>query len=247
MRFYLGTHEPLWLERTDVPLFVSFRRFERVRRRLPRALGPWALDSGGFTEIDQHGRWVMGEDEYVEGVRWLAEGVGGLEWAAPMDWMCEPHMVERTGLSVEEHQERTVGNFLRLRDRGPFIPVLQGWTLPDYERCVGLYEAAGVDLRAEPVVGVGSVCRRQHEAEIGRIVRFLQLDCGLRLHGFGVKRSGLARFGDALASADSLAWSYRARRSDPLPGCTHKSCANCLAFALEWRAGVWGGQLALSV
>jgi hypothetical protein len=34
-----------------------------------------------------------------------------------------------------------------------------------------------------------------------------------------------------------MAWSYRARRSPALPGCTgHRNCANCLRYALAWRA-----------
>jgi hypothetical protein len=55
------------------------------------------------------------------------------------------------------------------------------------------------------------------------------------MHGFGVKKVGLAKYGHGLASADSMAWSFRARRSPPLPGCTHKSCSNCVHFALRWR------------
>jgi hypothetical protein len=50
------------------------------------------------------------------------------------------------------------------------------------------------------------------------------------------RSQGSASFADALTSADSLAWSYRARRDHPLPGCTHKSCANCVHHALRWRA-----------
>jgi hypothetical protein len=38
-----------------------------------------------------------------------------------------------------------------------------------------------------------------------------------------------------LASADSMAWSYTARRQPPMPGCPHRSCANCPRFALAWR------------
>jgi hypothetical protein len=57
----------------------------------------------------------------------------------------------------------------------------------------------------------------------------------VRLHGFGVKKAGIESYGDYMASADSMAWSYRARRSWPLPGCTHKSCANCPRYALRWR------------
>jgi hypothetical protein len=233
MEFWLGTHEPAWLGRLRVPLFVSHRRLAR-RRSLPRAIGSWALDSGGFTELSMHGGWRTPRDEYVEAVARYGEEIGKLAWAAPMDWMCEPIMIATTGLSVREHQERTVANYLELRDRGPFVPVLQGWSLPDYERCVELYEEAGVDLAALPLVGLGSVCRRQHSAEIGTIVGELS-ERGLRLHGFGVKKVGLAKYGHALASADSMAWSFRARRSPPLPGCTHKSCSNCAHFALRWR------------
>ena len=68
----------------------------------------------------------------------------------------------------------------------------------------------------------------------GRVNKVL-LERLLRLHGFGVKLTGLESYGDALVSADSMAWSYSARRTHPLHGCTHKSCANCLRFALRWR------------
>jgi hypothetical protein len=98
----------------------------------------------------------------------------------------------KTGLSVREHQERTVANYLDLRDRGPFIPVLQGWTLDDYERCIDLYEDAGVDLTTEPLVGIGTVCRRQARPRSPQIVGALS-SYGLSLHGFGMKSRGLAR------------------------------------------------------
>jgi hypothetical protein len=90
---------------------------------------------------------------------------------------------------------------------------------------------------AEPLVGLGSVCRRQATSEIDRIITTLAGQ-GLRLHGFGVKTAGLGRYGWALESADSLAWSYAARREPPLPGHRHKNCANCLAYALAWRERV---------
>jgi hypothetical protein len=153
---------------------------------------------------------------------------------------------QMSGLSVAEHQHRTVANYLELRSQGPFIPVLQGWTLGDYERCTDLYADAGVDLSAAPVVGLGSVCRRQDTAEIGRIVTMLH-GAGIACHGFGVKKKGVIRYGDLLTSADSLAWSYRARRDWPLPGCTHRSCTNCPHYALKWRRELltWQDQLVL--
>jgi hypothetical protein len=234
--FYLGTHEVGWLEKLDVPLFISHRRLA-ARRRLPRARCDWALDSGGFTELALHGAWRTSIGEYVAAVARYSEQIGRLQWAAPMDWMCEPSMIEATGRSVQAHQELTVGNYLDLRGHGPFIPVLQGWTLADYERCVELYESAGVELRSAPLVGVGSVCRRQRTAEIAQIMRSLH-DAGIATHGFGVKKEGVARYGRLLRSADSLAWSYAARRTWPLAGCRHAHCGNCPRFALRWRADV---------
>lgn len=233
MKFLLGTHETSWLAKVEVPLFISHRRLKK-RRRLPVASCDWALDSGGFTELSLFGGWATATDEYVEAVQRYSEEIGRLLWAAPMDWMCEPLILAKTGLSVREHQLRTVTSYLELRSRGPFIPVLQGWTPQDYMRCIELYQSAGVNLAEAPVVGIGSVCRRQSTAEIGQIALILH-QAGIRSHGFGVKKAGVERYGRLLASADSMAWSYSARRSPPLPGCRHAHCSNCLRYALAWR------------
>lgn len=234
MRFWLGTHEPSWLRHSAVPLFVSTRRLQRLRRRLPEAVVPWALDSGGFTELSMFGEWQTTPAEYVARVGRYADEIGQLVWCAPQDWMCEPFMLARTGLSVAEHQARTVSNFLGLRQElgALVVPVLQGWARDDYLRHVDDYAAAGVDLEGEPLVGLGSVCRRQATGEAEAIVWSLQ---PLRLHGFGMKTEGLRRYGAGLASADSMAWSYQARKRDPLDGCTHRSCANCIRYAMAWR------------
>jgi hypothetical protein len=236
LRFYVGAHHPHWLATAPFPLFVSHRRLA-TRRTLPRAAMGWALDSGGFTELRLHGGWRTTGAEYVTAVRRYRDEIGSLEWAAPQDSMCEPFMLAKTGLTVREHQVRTVANYLELRSLAPdlpFVPVLQGWRRDDYHRCVELYQRAGVDLAAEPLVGVGSVCRRQATGEIEAIVHSLA-SLGIRLHGFGVKAGGLARYADCLVSADSLAWSFEARRTAPLPGCTHMNCANCVRYAAAWR------------
>ena len=58
---------------------------------------------------------------------------------------------------------------------------------------------------------------------------------GLRLHGFGMKTGALHQGAtEFLASADSLAWSLRARFAPPLPGCTHQRCSSCERFAVRW-------------
>jgi hypothetical protein len=242
--FYLGTHEPGWLARVRFPLFVSHRRLARYRR-LPVARCRWALDSGAFSELSLHGRWTLTPAQYVAAVRRYRAEVTHLSWAAPQDWMCEPFIVARTGLSVLEHQRRTVANVMQLRALAPdlpIIPVLQGWQVDDYVACVAMYADGGIDLTKEPLVGLGSVCRRQATDEIAAIVIRLH-ELGLRLHGFGVKTEGLRQYGRYLVSADSMAWSLRGRFER---GCRHRapaqrvtaSEANCLPFAREWRSRV---------
>jgi len=241
LMFYLGTHRPNWLGLTDVPLFVSHRTI-KDRKTFPKAKGRWALDSGAFTEISKYGKWVTTEDEYVEAVARYEAEIGGMDWAAPMDWMCEPHMIELTGLSVAEHQHRTIENYLAIRGRGPFIPVLQGWEPQDYMAHVAAYADAGIDLSLEPTVGVGSVCRRQATAELVEIMRLIR-EAGISSHGFGVKAAGIHKCGDYMKSADSMAWSFTARYSPPMAGHTHKTCANCLEYALKWRQQLVGGAM----
>lgn len=231
--FWLGTHEPSWLARAGFPLMVARQRLDG-RRTLPRAVAPWVLDSGAFMQLQQHGDWTITPRQYAAQVRRFSTEIGDLTWAAPQDWMCEPFILERTGRWLTEHLIMTVNSYLELRMLAadlPFIPVLQGWQRDDYLRCAELYAAAGIDLAVQPVVGLGSVCRRQG-GEAEWIVRSL---APLRLHGFGIKTTGLLKYGHRLASADSLAWSYDARRGAPMAACTHKSCANCLSRATWWR------------
>lgn len=240
MTFWLGTHQVSWLGRPEfarVPLFLSAVRL-RDRRTLPRAAGRWALDSGGFSELSLRGWWTVPARRYVAEVRRWSEQAGRPpDWAAVQDWMCEPQVRGRTGLSVASHQTLTCLSFEELRQLAPglpWVPVLQGWSADDYERHADQFEARGADLAALPVVGVGSVCRRQGTAEAEAIVTRLARR-GLRLHAFGVKVAGLTRYGGLIGSADSMAWSFNARRNAPLPGHPHKNCANCPEYALRWR------------
>ncbi|MBQ1157726.1 hypothetical protein KBZ21_06050 [Streptomyces sp. A73] len=252
MRFYLTTHKKHWLRETSVPLFLKSEHLRTAVKPL-RAIGPYAVDSGGFSELQRYGRWTRTPRQYVEDLRRIWEHVGPYEWAAGQDWMCEELIIHGgatdgqrfvgTHLSVAEHQRRTVHNFLELRSLAPemrIIPTLQGDTVPTYHACADLYESYGVNLRREPVVGLGSVCRLQSTRKGAAIVTAMAAR-GYRLHGFGFKTLGLANVGHLLASADSAAWSSHARRRPAMPGHTHKNCANCLDYALHWRRRVLDG------
>lgn len=236
LTFFLGTHHASWLARTDVPLFISRRALEQ-RRSLPRARGTWALDSAGFTELSLHGRWTLSANAYARLVERAATEIGGLAWAAIQDWMCEEAILKRTGRTVAQHQRATIDSWLTLKSIAPHLPwapVLQGWTRGDYLDHLDAWARTGVDLTTLPVVGVGTVCRRQHTLRASLLLSELA-SLGLRLHAFGFKTAGLLSSHEWLVSSDSLAWSLNARRNPPHPDCDHVRCSNCLRFALDWR------------
>lgn len=233
--FWLGTDRINWLEQHEIPMMISRRALHR-RKTMPVARTKWVLDSGGFTELSMHGRWTISAGVYASQVRRIFDEVGNLQWAAGQDWMCEPWIIEKTGKTVEEHQRLTVDNFLELKTWAPdlpFIPTLQGWEMGDYVSHVQMYEDAGVRLVDQPIVGLGSVCRRQATSEIGAIVSRLH-SFGLRLHGFGCKAGAIAKYGQLLASADSMAWSFNGRYAKFCPE-GKRACAHCFHFAMEWR------------
>ena len=241
--FYLGTHHVSHIDKTEVPLFVSYRQLRKRKKKKFNRTEPIFIDSGGFSELSLYGRWTISPAEYVEGLNHIRDLGLEIGWAAPQDYMCEPIMLEKTGLSITEHQKLTVDNVLLLRKLTDveIIPVLQGQTLEDYFSHFDMYEERGFDLRKEPVVGLGSVCRRQSTDEIFLIVKSLYLK-GLNLHGFGVKTNGLKKYSQYLTSADSLAWSFGSRISkrkcDLCLDNKNLNCANCLNYALKWRQKV---------
>lgn len=264
--YYLGGR-PNWLTAPelidqDVPLFIAAPTLARYKTRgeaFPlRRWGRWALDSGAFMALTTKGAddvhpWHMDADDYGSFVVRLVDDLGMPDFAAPQDWPCEPKVRKRTGLTVREHIELTVANFVHLRENFPmipWIPVLQGWDAADYLYCADLYEANGVDLASYERVGVGSICRRAHVPSIVAVIE-LFAGRGYRMHAFGVKTTALPVIGHLLASADSYAWSENARKNNHMhAGCDHRSkpnadgvtvptdCRNCPRWAVEWRRRV---------
>jgi hypothetical protein len=240
--FYLGTCKPQWLGKTDVPLFLS-RRSLSEWETWKRARGQWALDSGAFTELQMYGRYKTKASQYAAEASVYHDMIGPFDFASVMDWMCEPFMIEKTGLSVLEHQQRTIDSYLELTTLEPtlpWLPVLQGFETGEYLDHAEMYDRAGIDLRNLPRVGVGSICRRQKESSGVEILKALSR-LKLKLHGFGLKTLGLEKAQDCVVSADSMAWAITAwRKKIQLPGCTHNNCANCLKWALQWRQKLLG-------
>lgn len=215
MKFFVGLHQP-----SDAHRFArAFISVNRVRSRSkPLGCGAWIMDSGAFTEIAAHGQYRASVEEYAAVVRRWALADQTLLAAVAQDWMCEPWIVAKTGRSVEEHQRLTIERYDQLKscDVGGalILPVLQGYAAEDYARHV---EAYGDRLDPGCWVGVGSVCKRNGDAwavaDVLAAIKRRRPD--LRLHGFGLKitalTSGAVR--DLLHTADSMAWSWNARRN----------------------------------
>ena len=71
----------------------------------------WILDSGAFTRLS-HGVGHMPVERYAEQIlRW--NRCGKMVAAVCQDYMCEPFVLAKTGLSVAEHQRRTPAARLR--------------------------------------------------------------------------------------------------------------------------------------
>lgn len=214
MRFFVGLHQPSDAKNFEA-VFVSVNRLRN--RKGPFAVRDWIMDSGAFTTVNKHGGYPESVDEYAGHIkRWSANG--NLMAAVAQDYMCEPFVIARTGLSIAEHQRLTIERYdaLVACDTGDtyIMPVLQGYAPADYVAHLAAY---GERLAYGAWVGVGSVCKRNGDARAIESVlcAIKSARPDLRLHGFGVKttalRSGLVR--SMLETADSMAWSFAARRA----------------------------------
>lgn len=175
----------------------------------------WILDSGAFTEISRHGRYRDSVEVYAEQIRrW--KGCGKLVAAVSQDVMCEPFILEKTGLTVAEHQRLTIERYDALLscETGVYIlPVLQGYAPSEYVDHLRQY---GDRLKEGMWVGVGSVCKRNSKPkEIEAIVQGIKAERpDLRLHLFGAKLTALKSevVRELAWSSDSMAWSFAARK-----------------------------------
>lgn len=181
-----------------------------ARRKSPFKVNEWLMDSGAFSQINRHGKFLMSQQQYLEQIeRWRPTA------AVAQDWMCEPFTLQRTGRSIAEHQALTIQSYvdLSVATRVSILPVLQGFSPVDYVRHVRQYSNL---LPPQAWVGVGSVCKRNGNGDaIEDVLLAIKSERGdLRLHGFGLKIQALERASirALLYSADSMAWSYAGRR-----------------------------------
>jgi hypothetical protein len=211
LRFFVGLHQPSDAKHFDAA-FVSINRIRN--RKSDFEVGDWIMDCGGFKEVEMFGGYRHSEAVYANDImRW--KDCGNLLAAVSQDYMCEPFMLEKTGLTVADHQRLTIERYDELLrcDTGVYImPVLQGYAPQDYVSHVRQY---GYRLAQGAWVGVGSVCKRNGDIraieEVLLAIKHVRPD--LKLHGFGLKTTALSSglVNQLLETADSMAWSFNAR------------------------------------
>ena len=210
-RFYTGLHQPSDAKHFD-RCMVSVNRLES--RKSDFEVNEWIMDSGAFTRIST-GRGHMQLGDYANQIRRWKPDV-----AVSQDYMCEPFILKQTDRTVLEHQRMTIWNYrdLLMADTGNsyIMPVLQGYAPLEYSEHIRTYKYLDAELPEGAWVGVGSVCKRNGSPLQAYAVLAAIHDerPDLLLHGFGLQMTALSwsRITDLLYSADSMAWSYAARK-----------------------------------
>lgn len=231
--FYTGLHQP-----SDAKHFA--RACISINRLIPRKkrIGDCKVfgDSGAFTALLLNGRFIDTVAQLAAHWRRIIEsGVADVEVIVAQDFMCEPFMLARTDATdvalarmrgrygpverrklVRIHQRWTIERYdALLAENLPclILPVLQGFDPVEYKTHVAMY---GDRLKPGHWTGVGSVCKRNaNPAAILTVLSTIKaVRPDLRLHGFGVKLTSLknAAIRALLFTADSMAWSFSARK-----------------------------------
>jgi len=178
------------------------------------------IDSGGYSFILGKGKYQTTDREYLKYIEKHQPKLFAFR-----DYPCEPEVLSEYDRTVEQHQKYTTWRHRRLKAlmsefniNSQPVSVVQGWELDDYVRHV---ETLKEENLLTDYVAIGSICRRNQDTRIRKIINEVSSRIGDRkLHAFGVK-SNVLRFSEVrnkLDSADSLAYSYGSRYSDSVDG-----------------------------
>lgn len=214
MDFYVGIYQKSHINYVVDKFCLSYRRLRKYKKTFPIPQNlEWMLDSGAFQELRLNGKYTFTPEEYFEKVREYRPNL-----FVNMDYMCEPSQMKKTGLSIKEHQKLSLENQIILSDYADdesleLMGTIQGWLPHEYIGHIDFLKEHG---QLKPYMGVGSVCRRNAEKEIIKILKTIRknLPSWVKLHGFGIKIS-LLKFRevyDLLDNCDSMAWSFQGRK-----------------------------------
>ncbi|AFH22355.1 hypothetical protein OSG_eHP23_00130 [environmental Halophage eHP-23] len=198
------------------------------------------IDSGGYSFMLGKGEYATTDRKYLEFVEKHQP-----ELFALRDYPCEPDVLEKNGRTVRDHLEATTEkhrNLLALLPefgiKSQPVSVVQGWKLEDYLEHLEMLKQH--DLLTD-YVAIGSVCRRNQDEEIRRIINEVHKRIGDRkLHAFGVK-SNILRFQemqDKLDSADSMAYEHSEQFGQRVSGTERKSFRDSALAYLKFKKNI---------
>jgi hypothetical protein len=191
----------------------SFKQLRRRKKELPKCKGKFLMDSAGFTELSDFGKYTFDIEEYLICVRRFNP-----DYFVSMDWMCEQTILKKTGKDLWYHINSTIGNYHDMIQKmtedeiKKCIPVIQGWGIKDYLYCIERYERNGL---LAPYMGIGSICRRGSASEIAKIISIIKGELpNTKLHGFGVKKSVIDLLpNNVLHSIDTAAYMFNKKHN----------------------------------
>ena len=121
MKFYTGMFHPHTADKVE-RAFVSVNVLKKRKSAFP--VKDWIMDSGAFTTINKYGGYPEPVSEYAKQIkRW--KGNGNLIAAVSQDYMCEAWMLEKTGLTVADHQRLTVERYDQLVAEDTGVCIMQ--------------------------------------------------------------------------------------------------------------------------
>jgi hypothetical protein len=109
---------------------LSIARLTRRPRKGQIKCQEILLDSGAFSELALHGRYRDDVDAYARNLEMAYKLAPTIIAAVGQDYMCEPFILAKTGLTIADHQWLTIDRYDRLLEKGPpmpILPVLQGF------------------------------------------------------------------------------------------------------------------------
>lgn len=183
---------------------------------LPSSIKERAADCGGFVATFKWGAYPYTVRQYVD---WLSGWHP--DWAAMMDFCCEPEVLGKTDGIVEDRQQKTTDMayhfWTTYKDiQWTWVPTIQGWEVEDYQRHAREMKPLIDEMRAYYGadsffrVGIGTLCRRASVDMIHEVVRTVSAELpGIPLHLWGVKLGLLQSpyaMPECVVSVDSAAW-----------------------------------------
>lgn len=176
---------------------------KKFKRWIPPSHEMKFIDSGGFSFFSKWGEYPFDLSAYLE----LADRENP-QFLATRDYPCEPDALG--GNTIRERINAGLANAIECQehDRYPWVQVIQGYGLQDYQYCCERIKDLG--LRT-PLMAIGSLCIRKKVAEVRRILRVIRRAFpNQNLHGFGIDLRFLRDpyIREMLWSCDTQAWQF---------------------------------------